>query len=86
MAEFFAIVGTVALSGVLVLVLMAAGWSLAIQQLHVERRRQRTQRDLLDAEWRALDRVRQVRDVFLVTRRAMQRLADDDHRQGGGEA
>ena len=86
MAEFLAVVGTLVLSGVLVCAVVALGWWLAMQQLHIERRRLRLQRDLLDAEWRALDQTRQVREVFLTARRTMQRQADDDQLRGGGEA
>ena len=86
MDEFLSVVGMVIFSAVLVCAVVAVGWWLAMQQSHVERRRLRLQRDLLEAEWRALDQARQVREVFLAARRAMQRQADDDQRRGSGEA
>lgn len=58
------------------------GWQLALEHFrHVQSGLQQ-QRDLLDAEWQALDNTRRVREVFLLARRAMQREADQPRRGG----
>ena len=83
MGQFLAVVGTVVFCVVLVCGVVALGWWLAMQQVQAEQRRLRLQRDLLDTEWRTLDQARQVREVFLAARRAIQRVADDNQRRGG---
>ena len=62
------VVGWLASGGVLA----TGGWWLAHLRLRREQARLRVVRELLDAEWQALEGTRQVREVFLVARRAMQ--------------
>jgi hypothetical protein len=63
---------------VIVMVLLLAGgllwlgYLLAEDTLRAERARLARQRDVLDAEWQALDNTRRVRAVFLDARRKMQ--------------
>lgn len=58
------------------------GWWLAIAQLRQERSELQAKRGQLDAEWRALDNTRRLREVFLGARRAMQRQAQAQYRRG----
>lgn len=76
MASVIDIVTTVIAVTVLVGLLVGLGWQLAVENLRYVRSGLQNQRDLLDAEWRALDDTRRIREVFLVARRAMQREAD----------
>lgn len=75
------VLGTVLALLVGVGLLIAAGWWLAHEQLQAHWQRLRTARSVLDAEWRALEQTRRVRETFLLARRAMQAEAD---RQDGG--
>ena len=67
----------------LVGLVVALGWWLAMEHLAAFRRSLHLQRNLLDAEWRALDQTRRVREVFLAARRNMQQQANQDEQRGG---
>lgn len=59
----------------------AIGWWLARLRHRRERARLQQTRELLDAEWQALDGTRRVREVFMTARRAMQQTADREQQE-----
>lgn len=56
-------------------VLLWLGYWVAVEKLSHDRARVVRERTALDAEWKALDRTRRVREVFFDARRAMQEEA-----------
>lgn len=91
-AVILATVGTICLLGIglaanwtaaFVMVVAAAlvwlGYWVAVAKLRSDRQRIKHERTALDAEWRALDRTRRVREIFLNARRAMH---EEAQRQG----
>ncbi len=64
--------------------LIYLGWRLAIRDLRQERLNVGRHRAELDAEWRALDNTRLVREVFMTARRVMQDEAQRHYRGDTG--
>ncbi|WP_285505527.1 hypothetical protein [Actinokineospora sp. NBRC 105648] len=64
--------------------LLRLGFMLADVRLSAERERLAFQRQAIDVEWKQLERLGQVRSVFLHARRAMQAEAQRDEVQDAG--
>ncbi len=66
---------------VLIAFLIFLGYQLARGRFSADRQELKIERQVLDAEWTALDNIRRVNDVFFQARQAMGKVERERHRR-----